>query len=353
MENNRNTIDTRFKQAADTKEKENFAQMENIWSRIEQKLDYNKERITTPWYRYAGIAALLLLCLTAGTFIFKNENTAPAQTENEVTTIDYEKIKQAAKPAQRDKLIKEEVVVNDSVRRFFTSGTMKNTSAKKPAVKNRKQTYFAAGKTHKTVNQNSFIPFSKIKSSAVTDSIINRNITVTNEKYNQDILSGLQGYVPGIKVESLVPFTTDTSKRILKSLPGNVPAMSITLGDGPPGNSGNKLKHMPFKEVRKNTLTENITKTPEEQFMADFNNKKLRLYVVGGIATVIKVTEHEFAKQSGFTYHDFGCLAPPHITYYEKYNHLVLDHLKLNLKKGWQKDIAPNTIGLQNWKKKQ
>lgn len=90
-----------------------------------------------------------------------------------------------------------------------------------------------------------------------------------------------------------------------------------------------------------------------EKFSADLTNNQLKLYVMGGIAAVITKKDKEFAQKSGFTYHDFGCVAPSDLSYYERYNHLVLDHFKSNLKAGWHEEVILNTIGLQNWKKKQ
>lgn len=140
---------------------------------------------------------------------------------------------------------------------------------------------------------------------------------------------------------------------ILQNLQGNLPAMYITSGDGPPGKTTNKAEPMPFRRIDKKVQADSNTTTPGEQFTTDLKNNSLRLYVLGGIAAVITSKDKEFAQQSGFTYHDFGCLAPPDIMYYETYNRLVLDHLKLNLKTGWQKQVVLNTIGLQNWKEKQ
>ena len=51
-----------------------------IWQNIEAKLNQNKKkrRVLPLWWRYAGIAALFLLLLTAGSIYFNNDNSLPA-----------------------------------------------------------------------------------------------------------------------------------------------------------------------------------------------------------------------------------------------------------------------------------
>ena len=51
-----------------------------IWQNIEAKLNQNKKkrRALPLWWRYAGIAALFLLLLTAGSIYFNNDNSLPA-----------------------------------------------------------------------------------------------------------------------------------------------------------------------------------------------------------------------------------------------------------------------------------
>ena len=93
--------------------------------------------------------------------------------------------------------------------------------------------------------------------------------------------------------------------------------------------------------------------TPKKQFVSDSISSNFRLYVIGGIAAVIKPKDKDFAEKSGFQYHDFGCLAPADMSFYVTYNQMVLEHLNKKLPQDWQKEVIVNTIGLKEWRKRQ
>jgi Ca-activated chloride channel family protein len=112
---NQDKLYNQFKDAARKAEDKGFDRMEAVWNRVEEKLDTKKERRTGIWWKYSGIAAMLLLSITVGTFMFRNEGSTVAPQaipENNVTTIDTARIKEV-RDAIKEGVQHEEVVVNE------------------------------------------------------------------------------------------------------------------------------------------------------------------------------------------------------------------------------------------------
>jgi Ca-activated chloride channel family protein len=112
---NQDKIYEQFKDAANRAEDKDFARMEAVWNRVEEKLDTKKQRRIAAWWKYTGIAALFLLFMGIGTFMLKNENnpvTVPKVIpENNVTVIDTQKVNEALNPSATT--LQEEVVTNE------------------------------------------------------------------------------------------------------------------------------------------------------------------------------------------------------------------------------------------------
>lgn len=102
-----------YKGAARKAEDKGFDRMEAVWNRVEEKLDRKKERRVATSWKYSGVAALLLLFITVGTFLYR-ENTPGSVPQgipqNNVTVIDTQKVKETFNPALENSA-KEEVVV--------------------------------------------------------------------------------------------------------------------------------------------------------------------------------------------------------------------------------------------------
>lgn len=84
----------------------------------------------------------------------------------------------------------------------------------------------------------------------------------------------------------------------------------------------------------------------------EINSKTKTIYVLGGIASVITKEDLAFAKKHNLSFHDFGCLAPVNFEFYEAKNNLVFEFLNENYGGIWQKDIKPNVMGFEKWKRK-
>ncbi len=112
---NQDKLYREFKDASDKAETKGFDRMEAVWNRVEEKLDEKKKRRTGIYRKYGSVAALVLLCLTVGTFIFRNNNQTLAPTtlpENNVTVIDTQKVKDVFDPEKVEET-EQTVVAND------------------------------------------------------------------------------------------------------------------------------------------------------------------------------------------------------------------------------------------------
>lgn len=129
---NQDKLYEQFKEAAGKAEQKDFARMEAVWNRVEEKLDNKKQRRIAAWWKYTGMAAVFLLFMGVGFFMLTNEKNnpviAPTVTpENNVTTIDTQKVKETFDPSKA--VEKEAVVSNEEVKTFYKEGG-KTTSSK-------------------------------------------------------------------------------------------------------------------------------------------------------------------------------------------------------------------------------
>lgn len=100
---NQDKLYEHFRESAHMAESKGFERMEAVWNRVEEKLDRKKERRAAVWWKYTGIAAVLLLFVTIGTFLFRDDKVQPqaplnAKPENNITVIDTQKVREALEP---------------------------------------------------------------------------------------------------------------------------------------------------------------------------------------------------------------------------------------------------------------
>lgn len=84
-------------------------------------------------------------------------------------------------------------------------------------------------------------------------------------------------------------------------------------------------------------------------FEENVKQGKITVYLQGGIVSVVKNADLEFASNHGIFYHDFGCMAPGNISYYEKYNRYVFNYLLEKFGKTWIPKMNSNAFGFQKW----
>jgi Ca-activated chloride channel family protein len=278
---------SQFKEAAETTEDKGFARMEAVWNRVEEKLDNKKKRRAAAWWKYTGIAAVLLLFISVGTFVFRNETSpivAPKVTpENNVTVIDTQKIQETFAPGKEK--VKEEVVLQgDTGHDNFTVGDSIHfiTTTKKARIwQSRSDTgeFRIKGEIETVVDATNgdatpqAAPLEEVVvKSYRTVSKAKVNVTTTTVTANNPTQM-LQGRAAGIQIEphkrkgdQLANFknqsadkkfrdgdkqtlayepTTVTSKTIegrpnasfVQTLQGQAPGLNITTGSGQPGNT--------------------------------------------------------------------------------------------------------------------
>ena len=90
--------------------------------------------------------------------------------------------------------------------------------------------------------------------------------------------------------------------------------------------------------------------TSEDKFNSDVRNNTLNVYIVGGMVSVIREREVAFAKKYNVRFHDFGCVVPANLSFYDTYNQFVFKHLTNTFGPEWLKEINPNVIGITKYK---
>jgi len=284
---NKDKIYDQFKEAATRAEDKGFDRMDAIWNRVEEKLDKKKERRAAIWWKYAGIAALFLLLMGIGTYMFNDNDPvlAPkALPENNVTVIDTERIKEEVRP-DRLKVAPEVVVgksqkTKDKIDRILTPKTVnqeeiivlhgKNASmtledgtvitgdsirfdpntknarvwnsrsdqgefmVKAEITKKEDEVYFMKKAKFTTVKKNPeyYFKASKIKlvpGTKVVNGVTNMAIA--------DVTNTQQGYLSDMDKDGVPDYPDKNGSAIARTLQGQIPGLNITTGPGVPGSN--------------------------------------------------------------------------------------------------------------------
>jgi len=72
MENQDKNIEKYFRKLSEEKEPQAFPNMDKVWDKIEQKLDQKETKKIIPYWKYAGIAAALLVFISVGIQLMNN-----------------------------------------------------------------------------------------------------------------------------------------------------------------------------------------------------------------------------------------------------------------------------------------
>src|SRR5690554_7701035 len=74
MENKDKNIDKHFRKLSEEQEPKSFPNMDKVWDNIEQKLDKKETKKVVPLWKYAGVAAALLVFVTLGIQFMNNRS---------------------------------------------------------------------------------------------------------------------------------------------------------------------------------------------------------------------------------------------------------------------------------------
>lgn len=94
--------------------------------------------------------------------------------------------------------------------------------------------------------------------------------------------------------------------------------------------------------------TKHLAISAKMNFEESLKTNSLIIYLRGGIVSVITDEDKKFEKSYGIKYHDFGCVLPENLKFYESYNHYVFNHLKEKFGNDWKKSINKNAFGVNN-----
>jgi len=72
MENQDKNIEKYFRKLSEEKEPKTFPNMDKVWDKIEQKLDQKETKKVIPFWKYAGVAAALLVFISVGIQLINN-----------------------------------------------------------------------------------------------------------------------------------------------------------------------------------------------------------------------------------------------------------------------------------------
>ena len=90
----------------------------------------------------------------------------------------------------------------------------------------------------------------------------------------------------------------------------------------------------------------------KNKFQLDLKSNNLKIYVLGGIKSVIQKEDVEFEKQYRIQYYDFGCTPPPNFKIYEQYNELVFKYFLNEHGEKWIPFVNKNALGFNKWNEK-
>lgn len=112
---------------------------------------------------------------------------------------------------------------------------------------------------------------------------------------------------------------------------------------------GQKNDTLKINNNQKPILFESSINEAKNKFEQDLKSKKLKLYLLGGIVSVIKKEDLAFEKEYKIHYYDFGCTPPMNFEFYEHYNQFVFDHLSKEYGKDWIVSTNTNAFGFKKW----
>ena len=116
MENNNKNIEKYFRKLSEEQEPKSFQNMDKVWDKIEQKLDKKETKKVVPFWKYAGIAAALLVFVSLGIrFIDYSEEGVKQHEEVEVNAIELTLPMEEPEPEAEPAMIQDEIMIEGEI----------------------------------------------------------------------------------------------------------------------------------------------------------------------------------------------------------------------------------------------
>ncbi|WCM41716.1 von Willebrand factor type A domain-containing protein [Flavobacterium sp. CBA20B-1] len=272
MENQDKNIDKYFRKLSEEKAPQAFPNMDEVWDKIEQKLDQKETKKVIPYWKYAGIAAALLVFVSVGIQFIKNnpqKEDLPAVNEQRMVIDEYKgkEILNEEKTSQKDIYAFEEVVKEDETnaeqkKKEFLPKKEAVSNASKSVANDIKFQEVEAKSDHKVKNeltsQKEFNEatfsgreadgsYDSVRSRSYQTSVADKGSQGITRKNNDDELGEIvvDSYRTTSKKAANTAVSTVTSKTIegrpnasiIQTLQGQVPGLNIATGYGQPDSS--------------------------------------------------------------------------------------------------------------------
>lgn len=278
MENQDKNIEKYFRKLSEEKEPQAFPNMDKVWDKIEQKLDQKETKKVIPFWKYAGVAAALLVFVSVGIQLINNKpdkENLPTVNDQRIV-IDEQKGKEILddqKTSQKDIYAFEEVeekeeegkskthfiqipakkeAVSNSSKSVSNDIKFKEVETKKDSeVKNQPIT------TQKEFNEVTFSgreadrSYGSVRSGSYQTGSADKGSQGIARNNNDDELGEIvvDTYRTVSKSTSKKAASTVTSKTIegrpnasfIQTLQGQVPGLNIATGSGQPGSSNTSV----------------------------------------------------------------------------------------------------------------
>src|SRR5690606_30966458 len=88
MENQDKNIDKHFRKLAEEQQPKSFQNMDKVWDNIEQKLDQKDKKKAFPFWKYAGIAAAVLVFAGLGIRFIDNSGEVLSKNDYQIEAIE-------------------------------------------------------------------------------------------------------------------------------------------------------------------------------------------------------------------------------------------------------------------------
>src|SRR5690606_3508944 len=125
MENQDKNIDKHFRKLAEEQQPKSFQNMDKVWDNIEQKLDQKDKKKAFPFWKYAGIAAAVLVFAGLGIRFIDNSGEVLSKNDYQIEAIEVNEIElpmEEPEPEAEPVMIQEEeFFFNDEYDSFMTN----------------------------------------------------------------------------------------------------------------------------------------------------------------------------------------------------------------------------------------